>query len=104
MLLLLGITILCVLAAVAMRRPAAKSHSNDTLLGSFAGLGRSDIPVRPEASPWSKQVAVDMLNEVVISDEREKVLNMLRRAVQPAEAASANSTSSSSSTAKPPIA
>jgi hypothetical protein len=111
MFLIIGIILVCVLGAVALRRPSSDpvAANKDSLLSSLAGsFARSDVPVRPEASPWSKQVAVDMLNEVVIADEREKVLNMLRRAVQTPEANTgatpANSTSGSSSAVKQPIA
>lgn len=105
MFLILGIILLCVLGATALRQPSSKAPNNESLIGSLAGtFSRADVSGRPEASSWSKQVAVDMLNEVVVADEREKVLNMLRRAVQSPESNPPISTSGSSSSVKQPIA
>lgn len=105
MFLIIGIILVCVLGAIALRRPASPSPHNDSVMHSLAGAFGRDGAIRPEASAWSKQVAVDMLNEVVIADEREKVLNMLRRAVQSPDASQPNEArNGSSSSIKQPIA
>jgi hypothetical protein len=79
--LFIGIILLLILMGVALRRtsPRETASNRESIVSSLMG---KPVSLQPEASPWSKQVAIDMLNEVVVADEREKVLNMLRRAVE----------------------
>lgn len=56
------------------------------LVLALSGKKLPQLTSRPEASAWDKQVASDLLDEVVLHDAKQKVVDMLRRATGPAEA------------------
>ncbi|MGV3486914.1 MAG: hypothetical protein ACO1RT_21040 [Planctomycetaceae bacterium] len=78
--LILFMVVLFLLAVAAL--PKKKQGTDVSSLMAMLNPAQASGPSRPVASAWSKQTAADMLDEIALADERARVIETMRRAVQ----------------------